>query len=253
MRFSGLKTKAVITVLAAVAGTSAFGYWSYAEYREQALRNAIMELVTDTSVRLGEALDARMPQKSVKNPQSLRKFYEHAEAVDGHYQRLSSLNIAPIGEHAGFDRKLAQLMGLRSLDIAPIGELADAADDYVLTSREILLRRASSQRIRLKLSGSIEALRNHMRADNRTGAWVSEAIRAKERVEEDYRDYRLTVGALARLLESFPASQAKMVAHVDAALLADLALVEEAREEALRASRQAAEEIAKVRQLTAYR
>ena len=229
MRFSGLKTKAVITVLAAVAGTSAFGYWSYAEYREQALRNAIMELVTDTSVRLGAALDARMPQKSVKNLQSLRKFYEHAEAVDGHYQRLSSLGIAPTDK------------------------LADAADDYVLTSREILLRRASSQRIRLKLSGSIEALRNHMRADNRSGAWVREAIRAKERVEEDYRDYRLTVGALARLLESFPASQAKMVVHIDAALLADLALVEEAREEALRASRQAAEEIAKVRQLTAYR
>ena len=229
MSFSGFKTKMIVTGLAATLATSAFGYWRYAEYRQQELRNEITELVKDTSMRLGDALDARTAPTSTEKLQVLRRFYEDAETVDGHYRRLSSLNIAPIGE------------------------LADAADDYVLTSREILLRRASSHRNRLKLSGSIRALRNHMRANNRTGSWVTEAVRAKDRVEEDYRDYKRTVDALAKLLESFPHSRAKMAPHVDAALLTDEALIEEARQQALEASRQAADEIAKARQLTAYR
>ena len=72
-------------------------------------------------------------------------------------------------------------------------------------------------------------------------------------MEEDYRDYKRTVDALAKLLESFPESRAKMAPHVDAALLAEEALVEEARQQVLAASRQAEEEIRKVRQLTAYR
>ena len=229
MSFSGLKTKTIVAVLAAVVATSALGYWSYGEYRQQELRSAVTGLVKDTSVRMRDALSAETLPAPADTAVTLRKLYDDAEAVGGNFRKL------------------------HDMDVAPVEALAGAADDYVLTSREILVRWASSHRYRVKLSGSIAALRNHMRADDRTGAWVSDAIRAKERVEEDYRDYRLTVGALARLLESFPASQAKMVVHIDAALLADLALVEEAREEALKASRQAAEEIAKVSQLTAYR
>lgn len=229
MSFSGFKTKTIVTGLSVLVATSAFGYWSYSEYQHQELRNAVTELVKDTSVRLGDALDARTAPTSGERLKNLRRFYEHVEVVDGHYQKLQGMNVSRIGE------------------------LADAADDYVLTSREILLRRASSQRNRLKLSGSIQALRNHMRADNRTGSWVTEAIRAKDRVEEDYRDYKRTIDALAKLVESFPASRTKMAPHVEAALLTDIALVEQARQQALQASRQAEEEIAKVRQLAAYR
>ena len=229
MSFSGLKTKTVAIAFAALFTGSAFGYWSYGEYRQQELRNAIAELVKDTSVRMHDALGAETLPTPADTSVTLRRFYDHAEAVDGNFRKL------------------------HDMDVAPVEALAGVADDYVLTSREILLRQASSHRYRLKLSGSIQALRNHMRTDNRTGAWVSEAIRAKERVEEDYRDYRIATNALGNLLESFPAARAKMAPHVDAGLLTDEALAEAARQQVLAASRQAADEIQKARQLASYR
>lgn len=229
MNFSGLQTTAAVVALAGVVAGSAFGYLGYGEYKEQRLRNEVTELVKDTSLRLGAALSVESLPASAAHTRILRKFYDHAEAVDGHYQKL------------------------HSIDILPIGQLAGVVDDYVLTSREILVRRASSQRYRLKLSGSLQGLRNHMRADNRTGAWVSEAIRAKERVEEDYRDYNLAINALGTLLGSYPASRAKIAPHVDAALLPDESLIEGAHTRTLAAATQAADEIEKARQLASYR
>lgn len=229
MSFSGLKTKTIVTVLAALLATSAFGYWGYGELREQALRNEIIELVKDTSLRMATALGAKAPQKSAVSVAALRKFYDHAEAVGGNFRKL------------------------HDMDVAPVEALAGAADDYVLTSREILLRWASSHRYRVKLSGSIGALGNHMRADDRTGAWVSDAIRAKERVEEDYRDYKIATSALGNLLASYPDSRAKMAPYVDPELLTDEALVEAARRRAIEAAGHAADEIETVRQLKTYR
>lgn len=229
MIFSIPKTKIAAAAVAAVLAGSAFGYWGYGEFREHELRNAVTEIVTDTSLRMRDALRAETGSIPANNPATLRRFYDHAVAVDGH------------------------LSELRGMDVSPIGGLGDAADDYVLTGREILLRRAASQRYRLKLAESIQALRNHMRADDRSGSWVREAVRAKERVEEDYRDYRITINALGTLLESFPASRAKMAPHVDAALLADDALVAEARKLVLESSKQVADEVGKISELAAYR
>jgi len=227
--FSGLKTKTIVAVLSAVLATSALGYWSYGEYRQQELRSAVTGLVKDTSLRMRDALTAGTVSTPADTAMSLRKLYDDAEAVDGNFRTL------------------------HGMDVAPVEALAGAADDYVLTSREILLRWASSHRYRVKLSGSIEALRNHMREDDRTGAWVSGAIRAKERVEEDYRDYRIATSALGNLLASYPDSRAKMAPYVDPELLADEALVEEARKQVLAVSGQTADEIETVRQLITYR
>lgn len=229
MSFSGLKTKTIVAVLAAVVATSALGYWSYGEYRQQELRSAVTGLVKDTSVRMRDALSAETLPAPADTAVTLRKFYDDAEAVGGNFRKL------------------------HDMDVAPVEALAGAADDYVLTSREILVRWASSHRYRVKLSGSIAALRNHMRADDRTGAWVSDAIRAKERVEEDYRDYRIATSALGNLLASYPDSRAKMAPYVDPEVLTDEALVEAARKQALAVSRQTADEIETVRQLNTYR
>ena len=229
MNFSGFKTKTVVVALSTVVAGSAFGYLGYSEYKEQGLRHEVTELVKDTSLRMHDALSVQSVPTLAEQANFLRRFYDHAEAVDGHFQKL------------------------HSMDVLPIAELAGVVDDYVLTSREILLRRASSHRYRLKLSGRIEALRHHMRADDRTGAWVSEAIRAKERVEEDYRDYKLAINALGTLLGSYPASRAKMAPYVDAALLIDESLIEKTHGRVLEAAKQAADEIEKARQLASYR
>jgi hypothetical protein len=226
---SGHRTRVLVAILVAVGATSAFGYWGYGEYRVYELRSEVSELVKDTSERLRESLSVEPNSASARNPETLRKLYDHAVSVDGHYQKL------------------------REIDLSPVGAYADAADDYLLTSREILLRRASSQRNQLKLADSLRALRNHMRADDRTGSWVTNAVRAKERVEENYRDYRMTTDALGRLLESFPASQAHIAPHVEASLLIDDALVRQARERLQETSGRTAAEIEKIANLNFYR
>lgn len=229
MNFFGYKTKAVAITFSALVAGSAFGYLGYGEYKEQGLRHEITELVKDTSLRMHEALSVEAVPNSAAQAKFLRQFYEHAEAVDGHFHKL------------------------HSIDVLPIGELAGAVDDYVLTSREILIRRASSHRYRLKLSASIQALRHHMRTDDRTGAWVSEAIRAKERVEEDYRDFRVAINALGTLLGSYPAALTNLAPHVEATLLVEESLIEAAHRRALEAATQAADEIENARQLANYR
>lgn len=229
MNFLGLKLRVVAIAVSVLVAGSAFGYLGYGEYKEQGLRREIMEMVKDTSLHMHDALGVESIPTSASKANFLRQFYDHAEAVDAHFQKL------------------------HSIDVSPIGELAGVVDDYVLTSREILIRRASSQRYRLKLSGSIQALRNHMRTDDRTGAWVSQAIRAKERVEEDYRDYRVAINALGNLLGSYPAAWAELAPHVESALLVDESLIEDAHRRALEAAAQAAEQIEKARQLASYR
>lgn len=229
MTFSKPRTaKLVIACLGLLAG-SAFGYWGYDEYRRHELRTEIVTLVADSSDRLRDALVNEAVLTAASSPAVLRRYYDHAEAVDAHLRRL------------------------RTLETHAAGELARAADDYILTTREILLRRASSHRSRLELAGSAQALHAHMRADDRTGGWIRTAVRAKERVEEDYRDYRIAINALGNLLEGFPAARDRLEAHVAAEKLADAVLVDGARARTAESARRTQQEVERVSLLAAYR
>lgn len=224
-----LRIRTLVITCCVLAVGSAFGYWGYDEYRKQELRGEIVALVADTSSRLQDALTNEAVLTATTSPAVLRRYYEHAEAVDANLRRL---------------RTMAEL---------PAGELASGADDYILTAHEILLRRASSHRNRLELAGSAHALQAHMRSDDRTAGWISSAVRAKERVEEDYRDYRIAIDALGTLLAAFPATRARLHAQVGPEMLADAALIEAAHARALKAARQTADEVGKIERLAAYR
>jgi len=229
MNFSGIKSKTLATAMAALVAGSAFGYWGYAEYKQREFRTEVIELVGNTSHQLRDALGSTGHIPSGNSSGYLSKLYDDALAVDANFRKL------------------------HSMDVSPAEKLGDAAEDYVLTSREILLRWASSHRYRQRLTASIQALQKHMHSDDRTGAWVSAAVRAKERVEEDYRDYRFTTDALAFLLESFPASRAKISSYVDSPLLSNNALIAETRKQVIDASKHTAEEVHRARQLVSYR
>jgi hypothetical protein len=225
---SGMRTKALLAALIAAATGSAFSYWRAADHEDQERRNDVLWLMQDTSLRVRAAL-ATEPPIALSTEEALRSLYDHVAVVDGHLGKL------------------------RQMESSGIGHLADAAEDYLLTSREILLRQASSQRHRVRVSDDLRRLRNHMRADNRTGAWITEAVRAKERVEEVYRDYRVASTALGMLLQSFPVAQAKIAPHVEAALLIDDHVVNEARERITLAARETMRELDRYANLNTYR
>jgi Tfp pilus assembly protein PilE len=217
-------SRAKVISVALIAILAAAAWWGYGEYRKGEQRKAIAALVSDTATRMSSALTA-----TDVSPETARKLEEHSAAADRNLSELKRMNTA---------REPA---------------FAEAADDYLLTSREILKRLVNVQRYRQLLSESLQALQAHMRADNRTGAWVQEAVKARERVNKDHRDLTIAVGVLEQLLQSFPASQKKVAPFAGPAVLIDDGVLSAARARALEAVKQATAEIAKTNQPDAFR
>jgi predicted negative regulator of RcsB-dependent stress response len=221
---AGFRTILIAAVALAVA--AALGYWAYGAKKKSDVGRTAMALAQETARHLQDAL--------VADP--VRPSSETAQAV-GEYAAAASRNLET----------------LKRLDAAGSQPLVDALDDFLLTSREILARQAAGLRFRRQLLGSSQALREHMRADNRTGAWVREAVQHKDRVEKDYRDYASAAEALDKLLESFPASVARLASRSKAAPLVDEKLIAEARKRSSVALKQATEEVEKIRQFAVPR
>jgi hypothetical protein len=120
--------------------------------------------------------------------------------------------------------------------------------------RQILRNQAASHRYRIQVLSSERTLRDHMRtANRRSGTWIQEALRAKDRMEKEYFDYRLSVDTFGRLLESYPATRSKLALQVGAGLLVDEAVAANARKRALATSRRVADDVERARQLAAVR
>jgi tetratricopeptide (TPR) repeat protein len=221
---AGSRNTAIAVVLLVAA--AALGYWTYGAHKKSETGKVGMALAQETARHLQEALSTDPGRPSAETVQAI-----------GEYAAAASRNLEAV----------------KRLDAAGNQALVDALDDTLLTSREILGRQAASYRFRRQLLASTQALRDHMRADNHTGAWVREAVQGKERVEKDYRDYLGAAEALDKLLESLPASLAKLASHSRTAPLVDDKLVAEARKRSNAALKQATDEVEKIRQFTVRR
>lgn len=216
------------TIVVAVVGllvAAGLGYWAYQEQKQRELHRAVAVLLKDSSTRMRDALGIEAAPPTLNRARFVKTFEGHALTAERNLQLLKRLN-------AAWDRALV-----------------DAADDFLLTTREILKQQAESHRHRLLLSESARELREHMGADDRTGAWVQEAVKRKEHAEKDYRNYRLAASAYTKLLEQFPASQQKVAPYLGPTLLIEDAALTQARRGALEIEKQVTLEIEKLRQL----
>ena len=222
----GALTRSGALGLAALVLLSAIGTWGVSAYRKSQLHNAASVMVRDSSERLGAAL-ALSPDAAT--PQTVARIDEHAQEVDRH------------------------VMELRDRSSSPDRALVAAAEDYLLTARQILRELAATHRYGIQVSAAAEKLREHMRgAGRRSRAWIDEAVRAKDRMEKSYFDYRVSAEALERLLASYPSARKNMAAKLAVPLLED-DTVEAARKRAVAASKRAAANVEQVRQLAAVR
>ena len=139
---------------------------------------------------------------------------------------------------------------LRRMNPSPNRPLVDAAELYVVTARELLRRMAASKRSRVELAASTNALRALVHdTGRRSGAWIGEMLRANERLDKAYFNYRVTGEALASLFDSLRRARANLAARVDPALLLDEPLRANAEARALAAAKRASEELGEVRRL----
>ena len=216
--------------VAALMIASALGYWGVSAYRKSQLQRAVTALVKDSSERLQAALAVETEAVHEDAARMVGKLDDQAQEVDKH------------------------VIELRGMSASPNRALVDAAEEYLLTVRQILRNQAASHRYRIQVLSSERALRDHMRtASRRSGTWIQEALRAKDRMEKEYFDYRLSVDTFGRLLESYPATRSKLALQVGAGLLVDEAVAANARKRALATSRRVADDVERARQLAAVR
>jgi hypothetical protein len=221
----GYGTRTVAAALVALLAISSLGYWALSAYRRSDLQKSVAALVRDSSDRMKAAFAIQ-----TETQQTVTRLDDHAQEVDKH---------------------LIELRGLRA---SPDRPLVDGADEYLLTVRQILRNLAASHRYRVQMAASDKALRDHMRTTaRRTAPWIQEALRAKDRLERDYLDYRLSVEAYDRLLESLPETSKRLATHVGAGAVADTTAIADARRRALENLKRAAGEVDRARQLAAVR
>jgi hypothetical protein len=226
----GLATRTTALGLAALVIASALGYWGVSAYRKSQLQRAVTALVKDSSERLQAALAVETEAVHDDAAPMVRRLDDQAQEVDKH------------------------VIELRGMSASPNRVLVDAAEEYMLTVRQILRNQAASHRYRIQVSASERALRDHMRtANRRSGNWIKEALRAKDRMEKEYFDYRISVDAFGRLLESYPSTRKKLALQVGAGLLVEEAVAANARKRALATSKRVADDVERARQLAAVR
>jgi hypothetical protein len=221
------KTLAIAGLILAVA--AAGGYWAYTLHNHSQLRKRAAALVTDTGLRLRAGLAGATAAAPAAGAEKTGEIEGRAAAVDRNYSEL------------------------RRMDADALGELAGLADDYILTSREVLRRIAITHRAQLGLAASSAALHDHMRSDRGHATWPAAAVRLKDRVDQDYRNYRLAAEALLPLLDSLPASQARIDSHLGQEASVEAALVAAVRAATLERSTRLADEVGKLTDLDAYR
>lgn len=222
--------RTAVLALVAVFAASSLAYFGYSTYRKRELQKAVSELVKDASQRLDQALAIEKDAAAANSPQIVIRLDDQAQEVDKH------------------------VIELRGMSAAPNRALAEAAEEYLLTVRQILRNQAASHRYLLQVMASDQALRDHMRtAGQRSRGWIEEATREKEQMERAYFNYRLSSDAFGRLLDSYPDARGKLAAHVDARLLLGDETSRDARKRAAAGSKRVADEVERARQLAAVR
>src|SRR5688572_24147238 len=217
--------KSLVIVAVALVVAAVLGYWGYGAYQKRELHSVLRASVTAAGTQLREALALEAGPAPAEHLKAAQRIDAFAASADQAVERMKSLPV--------------------SRDYA----LADIVDGHLVTAREILRKGGSIHRLYALHTESLGALQDHMRSDNRSGAWVKQAVSAKERAEKDFRDYRIAVDTYNQLLDALPASQKRIASFAGADALVDNALIAKARSHALASAEQAAAEMEKVRRL----
>ncbi|RPJ44719.1 MAG: hypothetical protein EHM16_14815 [Betaproteobacteria bacterium] len=211
-----------LLVLAAIAAGIA---WN--RYQTQQLQDATLARIGDATRALRAAV-APAPDVDAA---------DHARAV--------------AASAAHIDRTLT---ALRDTETGRILLLAAGADSYLHTARELLRRQAAILQLRAQVSEGVVAFRAHFTVGNRAAAdWTSEAVRLKNSMEQDYREFQRTVDAHTKIADSLPVERKALEKLVPEDRLIGAAEITAMREAVQAAATALAGEVHAARQLAAPR
>ena len=215
--------KRVVIGVAAALLAAVVAYAGFSAYQKRNLRAQVAETVAAASVQVGEslAIDINAP-------------------ADGLGGRLD----------AGVERAAASLEQLRGLAARRDPALVEAADGYVASVLEVLRRQAGAVRHRSRFVEDRKALDDHMtRVGARTENWFAEAVRLRQRLDQDYHDYQVTVTSLGNMLAGLVDARRKVAAQLPAVPLPEESAINQARERTRAAESATKQELERARQL----
>ena len=103
------------------------------------------------------------------------------------------------------ERVDADLDALRATETSRILLLGAAADTYLHGTRELLKRQAAMLMLDTSVRNGILAFREHLLGGNRAAPdWTGTAVRLKNRLEEDFREYDRAAGAYGKIADGLP-------------------------------------------------
>ena len=129
-------------------------------------------------------------------------------------------------------------------------QLADGAEHYILSAREIARRRVDTDRLWARASSSRQALAGHMaRAERRSEPWLRSAVALKKKVEDDYFEVGITLKALDELLYRLPEEEKRLEPRIGTEALLERDAISAARKQAQADAQRATDELASTRRI----
>jgi hypothetical protein len=185
------------------------GYAMYGAAQKRAQQRQVVQLVADSTEKLREALTAKADAALV----------------------------------AAIDANLKATKAPRD------PQLADAAEQYITSAREIAKRRVEVERLTRQAAASRAALAGHMAhaASRRNDSWMRDALALKKRVENDHFELGITLKALYELLFALPDTERLLEPRIGTASLLEPAVTDSARRQAQADVKRAAEELDRAR------
>lgn len=104
---------------------------------------------------------------------------------------------------AAVERVEQDLAALRATSTSRILLLGAGADTYLHTTRELLKRQAAALVLDTSVRNGITAFRDHLAGNRAAADWTTEAVRLKNRLEQDFREYQRAVDAHTRIADSY--------------------------------------------------
>lgn len=170
-----MKTNHLIIGVIVLIVAGALGYYAWDSHQTGKLRAATLEKIA------GATLALRTLLAPVADPVA------QSQAVAAAAERV--------------DR---DLIALRAVNTSRILLLGAGADTYLHATRELLKRQAALLVLDSGLRHGISAFRDLLGGNRSAPGWASTAVQQKNRLEQDYREYRSTLEAHARIIDGLP-------------------------------------------------
>ncbi len=187
------RTGTVVTAVLILVVVGGVGYGSYQAIKKRAEARAVVEVVSQTTAQLRDALKTASPDIAPKIDSNLQVARSWSNAY-----------MADATEH--------YLLGAR--------EIAKRRADAARNAQRFAAARSA---LRAHMNG----------AGARDPSWIRTASQLKKEVEQTHFDLQTSLNALADLLQSLPEAQKRLEPYVDASLTLEEGLRRKAREQAL--------------------